>query len=550
MMKLQDERRRFRRYKRETPVTVIKGKETFHLRLLDYSPLGVRIKTRPLFYLGESLEIVIDQVHFTGHVVWVSGDNTGIAIDGPVIAGDLSLYRLWDLLIGIRRTGKTGVLNIQAGDIKKTIYIKSGDPIFARSSIEDERLGEFLLRKGIITLDAYNHSVALMKNTGKRQGAVLVEAGYIKVDELPKLVREQIEDIIKNTFKLLTGRFEFIEGPLPSEEIITLKLSLANLIYRGIKGLESFQFIRSELHDLNAIPVPADDPYHLFQDIELDERDKKLLLLIDGRNTIDDIIKKSGLNHFEALKTVYALLCTRIIELKEYSSEAAEEFVSMDEVLRNGGIDESFLKEVEEIYNRIDTMTHYEILGIKNNVSQAELKKAYYSLVKKFHPDRYFRAGHDDFKNKLSKIFTRINNAYTVLSDSTKRSEYDASLSKNEEHKDSALMRFEQGLEFYKKKSFNDAVTAFGQAVYLDSTKPKYHFYYGLSLMEVGKYKDAERSFLKAIELWPDNPDYVTELGFLYLRLDMKLRAKKTFERALAISPGHRRAKEGLEACS
>ncbi|MEM3061682.1 MAG: ribose-phosphate diphosphokinase, partial [Candidatus Bathyarchaeia archaeon] len=54
-----------------------------------------------------------------------------------------------------------------------------------------------------------------------------------------------------------------------TDEIITLKLSLANLIYRGIKGIESFQFIRSELHDLNSVTVPASDPYHLFQDISL-----------------------------------------------------------------------------------------------------------------------------------------------------------------------------------------------------------------------------------------------------------------------------------------
>lgn len=550
MNRLQDERRRFRRYKRETPVTLIRGKETYQLRLLDYSPFGIRIKTRPIFLPGELIDIVIDQFHLKGHVVWVAGDNTGIAIDGP-IAGDLSTYRLWDLLIGIRRSQKTGILEIESGEIKKTIYIKSGDPIFARSNIEDERLGEFLLRQGIITIDAYNHSVELMKKTGKRQGAVLVEAGYLKVEELPGLVRSQIEEIIRNAFKLLSGRFEFKEGPLPTEEIITLKLSLANLIYRGIKGIDSFQFIRSELSDLNSIPVPAEDPYHLFQDIFLDEKDRHLLLLVDGKNTINDIIKKSQLNQFESLKTIYSLLCTRIIELKEPSlTQESEETVPMDEVLRNGDIDEAFLREVEELYKKIETMTHYEILGVNRNVSSSELKKNYYRLVKRFHPDRYFRIGHDELKNKLSKIFTMINNAYTVLSDSARRSEYDSSISKSEGYHDSALIRFEQGLEFFKKKSFSDAVTAFGQAVYLDPAKPRYHYYYGLSLVEVGKYKDAERSLLKAIELWPDNPDYVAELGFLYLRLDMKLRAKKTFERALAMAPDHKRAKEGLKACS
>lgn len=545
-MKLIDEKRRFRRYKKETPVTLIRGKDTHQLRLIDYSPFGVRIKTRPIFTLHEPVEIIIDRHHLRGHVVWVSGDNTGIAIDGP-IAGDLGVYRLWDLLIGIKRAQKTGVIDIQSNEIKKTIYIKSGDPIFARSNIEDERLGEFLLKQGIITIDAYNHSVELMKKTGKRQGAVLVEAGYLKVEDLPRLVRQQIEDIIKNAFKLLTGTFEFREGPLPTDEIITLKLSLANLIYRGIKGIESFQFIRSELHDLNSVTVPAADPYHLFQDISLDEKDKKILLLVDGKNTINDIIKKSGLNQFETLKTLYALLCTRIIESKESAETEKEETVSMDEVLRNGELDEEFLREVEDLYQRCENMNHYEILGLKSDVSSDEIKRVYYRLVKRFHPDRYFKIGHDDFKNKLSKIFTRINLAYTVLSDKLKRQEYDSGLSKTSEQTDTALQKYQEGIEHYQRKAYAEAVTAFGQAVYLDANKPRYHFYYGLALREAGKYKEAERALLKAIELLPDNPDYVTELGYLYLRLDMKLRAKKTFERALSMAPAHKRAKEGLE---
>ncbi|MFN3740699.1 MAG: DUF4388 domain-containing protein [Thermodesulfovibrionales bacterium] len=548
-MKLIDEKRRFRRYKKETPVTLIRGKETYQLRLIDYSPFGIRIKTRPIFTPHEPVEIIIDRDHLKGHVVWIFGDNTGIAIDGPV-AGDLNAYRLWDLLIGIKRAGKTGVIDIQSKEIKKTLYIKSGDPIFARSNIEDERLGEFLLKQGIITIDAYNHSVELMKKTGKRQGVVLVEEGYLKVEELPRLVRLQIEEIIKNAFKLLTGTFEFREGPLPTDEIITLKLSLANLIYRGIKGIESFQFIRSELHDLNSVPVPSDDPYHLFQDISLDEKDKKILLLVDGKNTINDIIKMSGLNQFETLKTLYALLCTRIIELKESVAETVREgTVSMDEVLRNSELDEEFLREVEDLYQRAENMTHYEILGIGRDASSDELKRTYYRLVKKFHPDRYFKIGHDDLKNKLSSIFTRINVAYAVLRDKLKKQEYDSGLSRTSEQADTALQRFKEGIEHYQRKAYTDAMTAFGQAVYLNPVKPKYHFYYGLTLRESGKYKEAERAFLKAIELAPDNPDYVTELGYLYLRLDMKLRAKKTFERALSIAPAHKRAKEGLQAC-
>jgi tetratricopeptide (TPR) repeat protein/signal recognition particle subunit SEC65 len=568
---IKDERRRFRRYPKETAVKIIRDNEIFDLQLLDYSPAGIKVKSRtvtsatnPVFYPGESVEIIMDHYHQRGRIVWVSGNYTGIAIDGP-IEGELQSYRLWDVLIGLRRSKKTGVLEIVSDNIRKHLYINSGEVIFASSNIEDERFGEFLLKKGLITLDAYNHSVELMKKTGRRQGALLVEAGYIKPEDLPSLVREQIEEIIKNSFKLLRGTFIFKEGPLPREEIITLRMSLANLIYRGIKGIESFQFIRSEISDLNSIPQASTDPYELFQDICLEDMDKEILLLVDGKRTIMEILKESRFNHFETLKTIYALLATRIIELKkkeEVASGKVEEAVSMSEVIKNNEFDDwwrsnsEFLKEVDELYNRIDLLNHYEILGLSVSYrpTDLEIKKAYYSLVKKFHPDRYYKIGHEELRNKLSRIFSRINQAYTVLSDPLKRQEYDAQLfqssttvtSQQRDNQTVAIQKFETGITFYRQGSFEEAATALGQAVYLDGSKPKYHFYYGLALREIGRYKEAEKSLLRAIELWPDNPEYITELGYLYLRLDMKLRAKKTFERALHISPEYKKAKEGL----
>ena len=60
-------------------------------------------------------------------------------------------------------------------------------------------------------------------------------------------------------------------------------------------------------------------------------------------------------------------------------------------------------------------MDYYQVLGVENNATQEEIKKAFHRLAHKYHPDK----GGDE------KKFKEINEAYQVLSDAKKRQQYD-----------------------------------------------------------------------------------------------------------------------------
>ena len=65
-----------------------------------------------------------------------------------------------------------------------------------------------------------------------------------------------------------------------------------------------------------------------------------------------------------------------------------------------------------------DDSDFYSLLGIDRNASQSDIKKSYFQLAKKYHPDV-------NPSSEAKEKFAKINNAYETLSDEGKRRIYD-----------------------------------------------------------------------------------------------------------------------------
>eukprot|EP00198_Chlamydomonas_reinhardtii_P010958 XP_001700295.1 DnaJ-like protein [Chlamydomonas reinhardtii] len=66
---------------------------------------------------------------------------------------------------------------------------------------------------------------------------------------------------------------------------------------------------------------------------------------------------------------------------------------------------------------RADAGSYYDILGVEQTAASEEIRAAYRSLAKAFHPDVSQEDSHE--------VFAEINSAYAVLSDPEERGRYD-----------------------------------------------------------------------------------------------------------------------------
>ncbi len=456
-------------------------------------------------------------------------------MEGVSLKGSIRTTSVPRLFMELFQRGATGTLEVRTPLYTKKVFFKEGRPVFAASTCEDDRLGEVLLKAGKINLKQYEESVKVLKETGQRQGRILVNLGYLRPEELPWAVRYQIKEIIISVLLMEDGEYEFIEGYIPENEVITLNMPLGDILYEGVKRINNWTRMQKELPGMDRVLKVDLNSAELFRDVQFKEDEVKIIDLIDGQRTIRDILSTSGLDSFQALKIIYLLYSLGLAEVVSSEGPSGED---------------SFVQEVEELHARLPSLTAMEILGVGLGADASEVKKRFRELSKKFHPDRYAGSNNRELMEKLTDIFTAIQRAYEELKDGVPVNE-DALVveepSEEDVRKQQARAVFQRGVKEYKAGDYWSASENFRWATRFDPENPKYWAHLSLALTKLPRrLKEAEEALQEAIRLDPDNAHYVAYLGHIYLQAGLKKRARNTFQKALALDPTNKKAREGL----
>src|SRR5438445_11536069 len=84
-------------------------------------------------------------------------------------------------------------------------------------------------------------------------------------------------------------------------------------------------------------------------------------------------------------------------------------------------MDEAFEIEAQALAQVLDELDYFQVLKIGQNASPPDIKAAHYRESRAYHPDRFSTLPAGDLKEKIGRIYKRINEAYVCLSDDTKR---------------------------------------------------------------------------------------------------------------------------------
>lgn len=153
------------------------------------------------------------------------------------LSGNIRDYSLPQILEYLLRLKKTGILRIKNTGIEKAIYMKDGQIVFATSNLIEDRLGEMLVRAGKVTPQQLTTAGKILKESGRKLGAIMVDAGFITPKTLFWGLKFQVKEIIYSLFILDEGDYKYTDGGY-SDDIIVLYIDTAELITEIIKKME------------------------------------------------------------------------------------------------------------------------------------------------------------------------------------------------------------------------------------------------------------------------------------------------------------------------
>ncbi|HPQ72113.1 MAG TPA: DUF4388 domain-containing protein [bacterium] len=235
------------------------------------------------------------------------------------VKGSLTQVPFPKVLNFINQAGKTGILALSHGKRKVHIHCDRGEIVYVTSSyFPDLTLGEFLLKDKKITMQVQEESIDKAKASKIKQGAYLVERGYLSPHDLYEALNTQVTEKLFKLFTWGEGDFFFREGEIVPEEHRILNISFPNLLYRGIRSYMQMNRPPVEFRGRKESPLAKRlAGRYKIEDLRLGPTETRIYNLINGQRTLRQIVSLANMNKRAAYKVLYGLYLLELIGFPE-----------------------------------------------------------------------------------------------------------------------------------------------------------------------------------------------------------------------------------------
>ena len=259
------------------------------------------------------------------------------------IKGSLKEASLPDVLQLLALGMKSGCLSVTHRSNFGYVYFDKGRISYASIVNRRDRLGDILVKSGIVSQDQLEAAVAQQDALREqRLGEILVSQGAITREELHRQIRLQIEEAVYFLFTWTQGTFNFEADVVPDEQDLLVSINPETLLLEGARRVDEWSQIEKKISSFDLVFSVDRDRINA-STAELTPEQELLLPLVDGQRDVASLVDASGLGEFDVGKALYGLVTAGFLH-RVGKTKAAEPSVSDARVDEHRNLGVAFYK--------------------------------------------------------------------------------------------------------------------------------------------------------------------------------------------------------------
>jgi len=242
----------------------------------------------------------------------------GLLAEGsPGLRGDLRVVPLAEVLQLLDVQEQSGVLTVERTGARVDIYFRRGrvDQATADGVPEEFLLGRFVLDAELMQRPDFESFLESRGTSAKLIGQQLVKFGHIAEADLKACLTRQSSELIYEILRWRHGRFRFAAGiELPPSVIdAALGLDVEAVLMEGYRRVDEWHLIERAIDNFDVVFLRNEDSVAQMGRGRLTREELAVLELVNGKNSVKEIIRKSRMGSFEVSKMLYRLLSIKLV---------------------------------------------------------------------------------------------------------------------------------------------------------------------------------------------------------------------------------------------
>jgi len=364
--------------------------------------------TRLLGRLAENIDGILDAEMSTALDNLVEG--------GPVGSGDLAERDVAYLLGRIFREGTTGRLRVRRERIEKAIYFEAGLPVMAASDDAADRMLAMLVREGSLDARQKDETMRVVDATGRKVGAVLIDLGFLRSDELLPAIRRHYESVILSLFSWREGSWQIDPEVTAGPERTRLLRHPAALVREGLAQGYFDEELAARLGSAKRIFLldSSAGAADITAQAIVERAEMRVPMLFDGVRSLGEVVRGSGVPESVVLRIAFTLWCFGVLRPVEASASGRlaprDLAIARERVLAHYGL------ALESDY--------FGVLGVDRSADAQDIRRAHARLCGEIAPETLGPELWHELREQIEIIREVLDEGLRILCTPTLRSAY------------------------------------------------------------------------------------------------------------------------------